>query len=74
MTKTRRYEFSHGRSPRGKGNWAFDIEHRIEKADGWVTDTRTAFAPRPMTITEAKACVRNTLRGDRSVIEVQMAP
>jgi hypothetical protein len=35
---------------------------------------RPVFAPGCLTITEAKAWLRDHLRGDRNVIEVQVAP
>lgn len=45
---TSEYQFSHGRSPRGRGSWAFEFPG---------TDLPTFWTPGGTTYTEAKALV-----------------
>ena len=38
---TTEYEFSHGRKPRGRGSWAFDLGAIFPKATLWFCGTYT---------------------------------
>lgn len=70
--ESNRYQFAHGREPRGFGLWAFEVTERVERADGFVTETRTVFTPRPMSFRDAKHWVRHQVRGSRSVCKVEV--
>jgi hypothetical protein len=50
---TSEYEFAHGRRPIGRGQWAFMVEGRPD----------AVWAPRDLTLTEAKAWMRRELAG-----------
>ncbi|QIG76150.1 hypothetical protein EVC24_129 [Rhizobium phage RHph_I4] len=60
--KTERYEFAHGKAPKGAGSWAFIQEacfnHDAAKSFG----EHTIFAPGWMTYREACAWVRKLVR------------
>ena len=60
MTKfvTSRYEWIHGRKPRGNGAWAFLIAGNV------------VFAPGPMTYTAAKRWLKSTVSKNVKTIEV----
>lgn len=58
---TTRYEFSHGRKPRGRGMWAFEYTPRGQ------TQERIIFAPGNMTLTEAKTFIAPLLEEPRLV-------
>lgn len=62
--ETTRFEFAHGRKPRGVGDWAFDVKSR----DG---STRTVWALRNQSFTAACKQVR---RENREAVEIQAAP
>jgi len=51
----RYYENSHGKSPRGYGQWGF-VELRDEY--DWISDETVVFVEGSMTLTEAKRAVR----------------
>jgi len=64
------YEISHGRKPRGGGQWAFTI---VDGRD----DLDTVFAPGPMSLVDAKAWARDYCRqsyADRAALVIQVAP
>lgn len=54
--RTERYEFSHGRKPRGRGMWAFEYTPRGQ------TQSRVVWAMSNMTLTEAKKFVTPLLQ------------
>ena len=37
---TREYEFSHGKQPKGRGHWAFQIGERVGFIDGTYTEAK----------------------------------
>lgn len=72
-TSTAEFEASHGRKPRGRGNWWF----RVTATDGdgkYTTDERNAFG----TLTEARAIVCRQMRSDIGVpirfTEIEVMP
>ena len=70
---TRKYEFAHGRAPKGTGTWAFDIDRYVQYADGGREETTTVFAPRSMFYTEAKRWVRHNVAGERDIVTIHVA-
>ena len=54
---TRQYENEHGRPPRGKGQWAFEI---VDDSNGQVVST--IFAPPLMTYRDAKVWAKAHVR------------
>lgn len=47
------YENSHGKSPRGRGQWAFVGLYGVNEF-GWVSDETYVYIDEPLTLTEAK--------------------
>lgn len=62
---TTEYKLSHGHAPRGVGRWAFDFFR-----DGAC---HTAFAPGPMTLTEAKRWALREAKQIGGIIEIHVA-
>jgi hypothetical protein len=56
--RTEKFQFAHGKAPKGNGSWAFvrEASHGIEE--------RTFFAPSSMTFREACAWVRKQVRAE----------
>lgn len=56
--ETTRYEFAHGRKPKGRGSWAFirEASHGQEE--------RVIFAPSNLTLREASAVARKRVRDE----------
>lgn len=52
--ETTMYEFAHGRKPKGRGSWVFDVPTNDGRAD--------VMAPSMLSFSEACAWVRQTLR------------
>jgi len=50
---TREFELSHGRSPKGRGSWAFEYDGQ-----------EPVFTPGGMTYLEAKAWVKTRIRSE----------
>ena len=65
MIDTSKYEFSHGRKPRGEGYWGFHFcDHKSDK-------TRVEFAPGFIKYTEARRwAVERAEATDSTVISV----
>ena len=69
-TNTSRFEASHGRKPRGRGTWAFDVtawnsENNLETSEQWASSNKT--------LTEARREVVSRFeRG--SVVELTVLP
>lgn len=69
---TTKFEFSHGKKPKGWGGWAFIV------MDG-DTEHETVFVPGAMTLANAKTWMRTYCRTNYSdvpagFVEVEVAP
>lgn len=64
--ETTTYEFSHGKKPRGMGQWAFDLHVN----NGLI---ETVHAPGYRSLTSAKKWLKDSV-GLRGVHQVQVAP
>ena len=66
MINTEQYRFAHGKSPRGRGNWAFEITwNRLAEVDGHLVrtiKTETVFAPSLLQYSAAKAWALRTFK------------
>lgn len=58
---TSKYEWTHGRKPRGRGSWAFIIVDTSSE-----TEVATIFSPGSMTYTAAKAWAKKAIKNDWS--------
>lgn len=63
---TTEYQASHGKTPRGDGQWAFYL-HRCD-------EMTTVFTPFPMTYTAAKRFALSEARAVGGIVEIYVAP
>jgi hypothetical protein len=56
---TTQYQISHGKMPRGRGSWAF----QVTEVNGWRGEAPIHFSP-SMTLAEAKAWMRPIAHSD----------
>ena len=68
-----KFQAAHFRKPKGFGVWAFEVERRVERADGFVNEVEVVFAPCAMSFQDAKRWFRASVM-DRSVSQVSGAP
>lgn len=64
--ETSQYINAHGKAPRGTGTWAFDLLRQGNRS--------TVFAPRGMSLSEAKRWALDESRRLGDVTEIQVAP
>jgi hypothetical protein len=62
---TSEYEFTHGRKPKGEGNWGFWF-HRVGAAT-------LDFAPGSLSFTAAKAWAKQTAKDIGGVVSISVA-
>ena len=71
--ETAEYEFSHGRKPRGQGDWAFDLTFTDGNGRS-CTETRFANG----TLAQARAAawrqIRRTVGGAKTLVECKVLP
>lgn len=69
----RLYQASHGKAPKGRGQWMFEVERRVETAQGFQTEVITVSTPHTMTFTDARRWTRHRYE-TRNVYEFRVIP
>lgn len=70
---TAKYASVHGKQPKGRGMWAFEIVRSVEYHDGRREESAPSFVPYEMSLTEAKRWVRHNTAGQRDIVTIHVA-
>jgi hypothetical protein len=73
-TNTRQYEFSHGKKPRGKGYWAFEVTGTDDKHVYIESDPLWAYGTLAAAKKQAIRSFKNVYSAVTRIIEIKVLP